>query len=203
MPASENVEREVRELCAAGRHDDAATAALRGYGPELFAFVAALHASEADADDVFAELSRRLWRGLLRFGWHSSLRTWAYTIARNASVDARGRRRREVALDDASEVGRLVEEVRTATRSYLRTDRKDRFAAIRLALPIEDQELLILRIDRGLAWKELAQALAGADDPLDDDRLRREAARLRQRFAALKARVKELGRRAGLLDSGG
>lgn len=200
MPASEIVEGEVRELCAAGDHDGAATAALRGYGPELYGFIASLHRDEADAADVFSDLSLRLWRGLPRFAWQSSLRTWAYTIARNASLSFRQKGRRDVPLDDASEVGRVAQEIRTATRSYLRTDNKNRFAAIRASLPIEDQELLVLRIDRGLEWKELAQALAGEDTPLDDATLRREAARLRKRFQSLKERLLELGRREGLLD---
>ena len=201
MPASEIVEGEVRELCAAGDHDRAAAAALRGYGPELYGFIASLHHDEADAADVFSDLSLRLWRGLPRFAWQSSLRTWAYTIARNASLSFREKGRRDIALDDASEVGRLVQEIRTATRSYLRTDNKNRFAAIRASLPVEDQELLVLRIDRGLEWKELAQALAGEDSPLDEETLRRESARLRKRFQALKERLLELGRREGLLDA--
>lgn len=194
MAASESVEREVRALCDAGDHAAAATLALRGYGPELYSFLAALHASEADASDVFGELSSRLWRGLPKFAWQSSLRTWAYAIARNASHDFRARRGREVPLDEASEV---AEQVRTATQPYLRTDFKDRFAALRASLPVEDQELLILRVDRGLEWKELAQTLAS--DELDAAALAREAARLRKRFQALKARLLELGRREGLV----
>jgi RNA polymerase sigma-70 factor (ECF subfamily) len=196
MPASEAVESEVRALCDAGDHDRAATAALRGYGPELYSFLAALH--PRDADDVFAEVSAKLWRGLPRFAWQASLRTWAYTIARNTSHTFRARGGREVALDDASEVGRIAKEVRTATQPYLRTDFKDRFAALRASLPVEDQELLILRIDRELDWKELAQTLA--DRELAGDELTREAARLRKRFQALKARLLELGRREGLVD---
>lgn len=195
MPASELVEREVRQLCDAGEHDHAATAALRGYGPELYSFLAALHRS--DADDVFADVSARIWRGLRDFAWQSSLRTWAYTIARNASHSFRSKGRREVALDDASAVGRVAAAVRTATQPFLRTDFKDKFAALRASLPVEDQELLILRVDRELDWKDLARTLAG--EPLDDAALVREAARLRKRFQALKAKLLELGRAEGLV----
>lgn len=196
MAAIESVETEVRALCERGDHDRAATAALRGYGPELYSFLAALR--PRDADDVFAEVSAKLWRGLPKFAWQSSLRTWAYTIARNAAHDVRARGRREVALDDASEVGRVVDEVRTATQRYLRTDFKDKFAALRASLPVEDQELLILRVDRELDWKELAQTLS--ERVLAGDDLVRGAARLRKRFQALKAKLLELGRREGLLE---
>jgi RNA polymerase sigma-70 factor, ECF subfamily len=196
MPASETVEREVRALCDAGDHSAAATAALRGYGPELYSFLAAIHRD--DADDVFADVSARLWRGLSSFSWHSSLRTWAYVIARNTSLTARSKGKREVALDE-SEAHKLAVEVRTATKTYLRTEVKTKFAEIRRALPVEDQELLILRIDRGMDWKELAQTLAEA--PLDDAALKRESARLRKRFSALKEQLLEAGRAAGLVGT--
>jgi RNA polymerase sigma-70 factor, ECF subfamily len=194
MPASETVEREVRALCDTGDHAAAATAALRGYGPELYSFLAAIHRD--DADDIFAEVSEKLWRGLPAFGWQSTLRTWAYVIARNTSLTARARAKREVALDDSA-AGRLAAEVRTATKTFLRTDAKTKFAEIRASLPIEDQELLILRVDRGLDWKELAQTLA--DVELDDAALGREAARLRKRFQILKQKLLEAGRAAGLV----
>ena len=194
MPASDALEHEVRALCDAGDHDAAATAALRGYGPELYSFLAALDRNLAD--DAFAETAARLWRGLPAFAWQSSLRTWAYTIARNTAHTVR-RDHREVPLDDASEVGRLAKEVRTATQPYLRTDVKDKFAELRASLPVEDQELLILRVDRALDWKDLAQALA--DEPLDGAALDREAARLRKRFSVLKTKLLELGREHGLI----
>ena len=199
MPANEMVERDVRALCDAGDHAGAATAALRGYGPELYSFLAAIHRD--DADDVFADVSARIWRGLPAFGWQSSLRTWAYVIARNASLTARVKAKREVALDDASEAHQLAVEVRTATKSYLRTEAKTKFAAIRAELPLEDQELLILRVDRNLDWKELAQTLAEGE--LDDAALKREAARLRKRFSVLKEKLLEAGRAAGLVGTRG
>jgi RNA polymerase sigma-70 factor (ECF subfamily) len=185
------LEREVRALCDVGDHARAATALLRGYGPELYGFIAALH--RGDGDDVFGDLSMDLWRGLPAFRWDSSLRTWAYALARNASHRARRKQRREVPLDEA--VLELAAEVRTKTKSFLRTEVKSKFAALRAALPVEDQELLILRVDRGLAWNDLAIALA--DGPLDD--VTREAARLRKRFSVLKEKLLELGRREGLV----
>jgi len=189
----EVLEREVRTLCEAGDHARAATALLRGYGPELYGFVAALH--HGDGDDVFGELSMDLWRGLPGFQWQSSLRTWAYTLARNASHRSRRKIRREVPLDD--QVAELAAEIRTKTRSFLRTEIKNKFAALRASLPVDDQELLILRVDRGLAWNDLAIALA--DEPLEGDAITREAARLRKRFSVLKEKLLEAGRREGLV----
>jgi RNA polymerase sigma-70 factor (ECF subfamily) len=187
----EVVESEVRSLCDAGDHERAATVLLRGYGPELYGFVAALHTG--DGDDVFGELSMDLWRGLPAFRWDSSLRTWAYTLARNASRRSRRKQRRDVPIDD--HVRELAAEVRTKTKSFLRTEVKNKFAALRATLPVEDQELLILRVDRGMAWNDLAIALA--DDPPAD--VAREAAKLRKRFQVVKEKLLELGRREGLV----
>jgi RNA polymerase sigma-70 factor (ECF subfamily) len=80
--------------------------AIRGYGPEILGFLHAVHASETDASDAFAELSEILWRKLPDFGWESTLRTWAYAIARNVSRvlrrNAGRRRRREGAVGDSA-----------------------------------------------------------------------------------------------------
>src|SRR5690349_16952146 len=76
----------IRALCEAARLDEAATAALRLYGAEIFGFLLALHrGDEEGASDVFSIFSEQLWRGLRGFAWHSSMRTWAYAVARNAS----------------------------------------------------------------------------------------------------------------------
>lgn len=197
MDAREVVEADVRAACDAGDHARGATLALRGYGPEVYGFLSALHRDGADADDVFAQFSANLWRGLPTFAWSCTLRTWAYTLARNTSHRFRRGERRgrvEVGLEDAE---RIADEIRTATRSYLRTDFKNKFAELRASLPPEDQELLILRVDRGLAWNELALALNN-EPPAD---VAREAARLRKRFQLLKDKLLELGRQHGLVTS--
>src|SRR5438093_1944372 len=49
-----------------------------------------------DAEDALQETLLRAWRGLPEFGGQSSLRTWLYRIATNASLDAIARRPRRV-----------------------------------------------------------------------------------------------------------
>jgi RNA polymerase sigma-70 factor (ECF subfamily) len=59
----------------------------------------------------------------------------------------------------------------------------------------------VLRVDRQLAWTDLARVLLHGDDTstLTEDVLRREAARLRKRFQILKEQLYEMGRREGLI----
>ena len=158
----EQLEREIRALCDAGNHKAAATAAVRGYGPEILGFLHAVHNSETDASDAFAELCEVLWRKLPDFAWESTLRTWAYGIARNVSRalrrNAGRRRRREAPVGDSALEG-VAAAVRTETLAHLRTSKRTRLQEIRDMLPEEDRMLLILRVDRKLEWNELARVL--------------------------------------------
>ena len=74
---------------------------------------------------------------------------------------------------------------------------------IRDALPAEDRMLLVLRVDKRLEWKELAQVMLGPDDgggaDVTDAALIKESQRLRKRFQILKEKLLEEGKRAGIL----
>jgi len=181
---------EQRDLAAA------ADLAIRGYGPEIYGFLVAFHRDDEDASEVWSRVTERLWAGLDRFGWHSSFRTWVYAIARNASIRYRQekKRRREEALPEGSQVD-LALRIRTDTASWLRTSARDRFAALRDSLPEDDRMLLVLRVDKNLAWNDLARVMLPEDAAsLDEETLRREAARLRKRFQHVKERLLELKR---------
>jgi RNA polymerase sigma-70 factor (ECF subfamily) len=93
-------ERAIRALCEAGDHAGATTAALRSYGVELLGFLRALAGEHDLAAEAFAELGEDIWKGLPRFRWESSLRSWLYALARNALAQLRRdpRRRRELDL---------------------------------------------------------------------------------------------------------
>ena len=206
MRASEEqraaLERDARAACDRGDYGRAASEAVRGYGPEVFGLVASLHADADEAADVFSDATEALFRSLPTFAWGCSLRTWFYTLARNASHRTRrdaGRRGRRVrrAADDSLDA--VVAAVRTETVEYLRTATRTRFQALRDALPEEDRLLLVLRVDRGLSWTELAHVLGGGE--LDAAAAAREAARLRKRFQRVKDDLAEAVRNAGAAGS--
>ena len=195
--ARDALEREAREKCQAGDVAGATGAALKGYGPELYGFLCALERDEDLASDAFAQMSEDVWRGLGTFGWDCSLRTWMYTLARNASHRLhRNKKRMQVPLSQAPELAALAQEVRSKTQTFMRSEAKDKLARIRATLQPEDEALLVLRVDRKLEWTELARVLTGE---LDDEALKRESARLRKRFQLVKDKLLELGRKAGLV----
>ncbi|WP_426755699.1 RNA polymerase sigma factor [Myxococcus sp. Y35] len=197
----EQLEQEVQRLCGQGQHALAAETSIRGYGPEVFGALMATLRNEAAAEEVFSVWSERLWRGLAGFTWGCTLRTWAYILARNACTDFRRHEHHRARLDqplpDSEVISGIAHQVRSETQPYLRTDAKDRLSALRERLPPEDRELLVLRLDRQLEWKELALVMLGRED-VARDALTRESQRLRKRFQLLKDELVELGRREGL-----
>jgi RNA polymerase sigma-70 factor (ECF subfamily) len=198
------LEEDIRRRIEAGDRDGASEAAIRGYGPEVLAFLAALHRD--DAGETFSLFCEGVWRGLPDFAWECSFRTWAYAIARRSSLrhrrDAGRRRARNVQMPTGSALSALSaveEKVRTATLTYLKTQRRTRLVELRDSLPADDQTLLMLRVDRRLAWNELAVVLQEGAEPLGAEALKRESARLRKRFQLVKEKLYEMARREGLV----
>lgn len=188
-------ERDIRALCDAAAYPQATTGALQMYGVELLGFLRALANNHDLASEAFAELGEDVWKGLPKFRWESSLRSWLYSLARNALAqlrrDPRRRFERNLPLSLAPEMAQLV---RTATLEIQRTEIKDEFRVLREQLDPEEHEILLLRLDRGLAWKDIARILGG------DDNLDARAAALRKRFERAKERLKKLALEHGLLN---
>lgn len=188
------LEAEIHALATANDHDAAATAALRLYGTELLGFLRALARDDDLASEAFAELGEDLWRGLSGFRWESSLRSWLYALARNAlnqlRRDPRRRTDRNLPLSIAPDLEQLL---RTATLEIQQTGVKDEFRILREQLDPEEHELLLLRLDRGLSWKDIARILGG------DDEVESRAATLRKKFERAKERLKKLALDHGLI----
>ncbi len=176
-----------RALVHEGELAAAATVLVSEYGPEVLGWLHAVCRSQAEGDDAFAVVCEKLWRGLPHLHPEGSLRTWMYVVARNVVRDLhrRARTRAMVPLSNIPEIAALV---RSTTTAYRATSNKERLRTLRDALEPEDRMLLVLRVDRGLPWRDIAEILAGGSD--DEDRLGRSAARLRKRFERVKERLR-------------
>ncbi len=193
-------EERVRARHDGGDLDGATTLAVETYGPEIYGFLHALARDDDLASEAFSTFTEDLWKGLGKFRWESSLRTWAYALARNAlhrvRRDPARRPGRLVPLSQANAVSGLAAVVRSVTSPHLRTDVKDRFAALREQLDPDDHALLILRIDRKMSWRDIARAM-----PSDtEEAVERRAATLRKRFERAKAQLKERAVKSGLIS---
>ncbi len=179
----QKIETRIGELLDQRRLDDAARAAIEGYGPEILGFLVTLQGNEADAREIFSQFCEDLWRGLGAFRRESSVRTWSYRIARHAlyhfARDPYRRRGRRLETEEISALAASVTSQVSAERNH------HRLAEARAVLDAEDQALLVLRIDRGLGWSDVAVILSEDDEPLDD-------AVLRKRFERIKGRLRQL-----------
>lgn len=194
------VELGIRERCEAGALDQALTAALDAYGDEVYSFLVSRMRDDDRAGDVFSQACEDLWKSLPGFEWRCSLRTWFYRLARNAAARyARTRANQLAHRVELSQVSELADRVRSRTHAHLRTDIKDGIRKLRDELDPDDQELLVLRVDRDMEWTQIAQVVE--EEELDGDELTRASARLRQRFHKLKVQLRELAAARGLLDA--
>jgi RNA polymerase sigma-70 factor (ECF subfamily) len=192
--AEPEVEARCLEALDRGDQAGAATLVVRQYGPQLLGYLCSVLRSEADAGEVFSMFSEDLWRGLPGFRRECPLRVWCYRLAWHAAArflrdPYRGRGRRL----ETNELSRLVEEVRSSVflgRDQARQATLDR---LRAGLSPDERTLLVLRLDRGLAWAEVALVLADEQGrPVDE-------AALRKRFERLKDKLAQRARDEGLL----
>ncbi len=203
----EQLEKQVRESCDRGDFDEATRLFIKGLGPEIIGFLDARLHSLSDAEEVFSLFAEDLWCGLPKFEWRSTVRVWAYSLAINAAngyLSAPHRRRdRNLTLTRVERLQKAVHQVRTTTVAYLRTQTKTRMQELREMLPQEDQTMLILRIDRGFSWRDLALAMSSEDDEQNsEEAVNKRAATLRKRFERVKDKLRELAVKDGLIDNG-
>lgn len=189
----ELLEERIRGLLAEGRHDEGATAAIQGYGPQILRYLRSVLADEEEAREAFSQFAENLWRGLRDFRGTAPFRIWAYRIAWNVACDLRKhpwRNRRERLV--TAEASRIAATVATPTDERLER-RRIELQALREALSLDDRALASLRIDQGLSWAECAEVLSR------DGRIVK-ANTLTKRFERIKERLGALARKRGLLD---
>jgi RNA polymerase sigma-70 factor (ECF subfamily) len=197
------LERRIRTYLESGDKKRAATALLEGYGREVLGFLISRLRDRDAASDVFSQFTEDLWKGLDGFRWQCSARVWSYTLARHAAShyidDVRRRRGRHVSLSRAGPLSALEQKIRTATFTSARTEARSRVAQLRESLPVDDQTLLILRVNRKLDWKEIAQVMVYEGEVVSEAALEKEAARLRKRYQLAKDKLRRMALEQGLI----
>lgn len=211
----QQLESPVQRAIASGDRNGATTAVLHLYGAELYGFISGLARDATLADEAYSELCEVVWTQLAAFRWEASLRSWLYALARRLvlrlRVDGFRREARARPLELAPEVSELAARLRTSTLEILRSEVKSAFRALREELSGEDQELLALRVDRALSWRDIARIIDDARPgdgeqggvpagPLEEGpALDQRAAALRKRFERVRLRLRELAAERGLL----
>jgi RNA polymerase sigma-70 factor, ECF subfamily len=185
-PASKAATEPEGQLLEAAREGDegAFGRLVEPHRAELHAHCYRMLGSLHDAEDALQDALLRAWRGIARFEGRSSLRSWLYKIATNASLDAIGRRpKRVLPIDYGPQAdphsgagGPVVEsvwvepypdETLAVEDGYASPDaRYEQREAIELAfiaalqhLPATQRAVLILREVLGFSAREVAETL--------------------------------------------
>jgi RNA polymerase sigma-70 factor (ECF subfamily) len=189
-----SIDERVRALIAEKKIDEATTAIIETFGGEIFGFLINVMGNENDADEVFAVFSEKVWRSVGKFRSECSLRTWVYRIARNEGIRfSNGSRRRNRGRASFSELDEVLASIRSDTPSKI-SEEVGKLNAIRAELPLEDRMLLVLHVDRNLKFKPIARIFLGETAEPSPEDVKREAARLRQRFKAVREKVAKRAR---------
>ncbi len=200
---SEELESQIRAAFEAEDYDTAATLFIEHYGGEILSFLAGRLRSPSDASEVFSLFAEDFWCGLPNFQWRASIRSWAYTLARNAAYRYRHNPQQKhmhltTISSRKSKFAHAVTQLRAATKMHLRTEIKSQMRDLYKRLPEEDQSLLFLRIDKQMSWGEIALIMSGEGEDMQEADIKQWANRLRQRFHVVKQRLKELAKAEGL-----
>jgi RNA polymerase sigma-70 factor (ECF subfamily) len=178
---------EVRQLIAAGRQREATDLMLTRLSPELRPFLHRLLGDASLVDEALSNTCEHLWQRLAQFRWEYSLRSWSYIFARREASRCRAARSRMVAPPTmlSAADGRTVYATPSAGRS---TSAPNLLHLLHASISDDDRDLLVLRVERGLSWREVAAAFLEDDEP-SAEAIQRESARLRQRYRAIRVRL--------------
>jgi RNA polymerase sigma-70 factor, ECF subfamily len=162
--------------------------ALRLHGREIIGWLSSLFPNEADAYDAYSHFSEQLWRSLKTFDNRCSLRTWCYMLARQSASHVRAQAQRRLE-EPVSKLSSIAEGLWMSTRNH-RERQQQVFDDLRNTLEEDDQTLLVLRVDRNLAWRDIAIVMLGEHAGEDD--IDRKAIALRKRFERVKDQLRAL-----------
>lgn len=123
---------------------------------ELHAHCHRMLGSTHDAEDALQEALLRAWKALPHFEGRGSLRSWLYTIATNASLDAMKRRPQRIVPID--QVHPADPHDGPAAR-YERRESLERALGAARDLPRNQRAVLVMREMLGFSARETADAL--------------------------------------------
>lgn len=163
------------------------------FGPKVMGYLVRVLGNEDDAADAYSLWAEDVWKGIEGLREAAAAKVWTYRIAWNAAARTRrqawNRRRQRLPTTMAS---RLAAEVLSRTPGAVEREAAH-LARLREGLSPAEQSLLVLHVDRGLSWKEVAEVMAEEGEAVEE-------AALRQRFARLRKKLAERARELGLLD---
>jgi RNA polymerase sigma-70 factor (ECF subfamily) len=162
------------------------------FGPKVMGYLVRVLGDEDDAADAYSLWAEDVWKGIEGLREAAAAKVWTYRIAWNAAArvkrQAWNKRRQRMPTTMAS---RIAAEALSRTPGAAEREAAQ-LTRLREGLSPPEKSLLVLHVDRGLSWKEVAEVMAGDGEVVDE-------AALRQRFTRLKRKLGERARELGLI----
>mgnify|MGYP001604062141 CR=1 FL=1 len=140
---------------------DALERLVEKYRRPLFGFILNMVGASGDADEVFQEAWFRAIRSLESYT-EKNFFGWLVRITRNLVIDKIRRRRPDVSLDEEPEEGLALGHLlpgrdSSPVRKMENADLCRKVAAAITALPEEQKEVFLMRVEAGISFKEIAE----------------------------------------------
>ena len=150
----------------------------------LYRFILRSVNDRASADELFQETWSRLIASRTRYRVESKFSTWLLQIAHNLIVDSFRRARPQAGTEETETVMRELDAPESDRPEPVLSDfeQRRRLQLALEALPSEQREAFLLRVESGLGLEEIA-AVTGAGHETVKSRLRYAFAKLREKLA--------------------
>jgi RNA polymerase sigma-70 factor (ECF subfamily) len=131
---------------------------IRAYQKDVYRMASRLTRDAAEADDLAQETFLRAYRALSGFRGDSSLRTWLIRIVTNLSLNVVQSAR--VARRDEGDVESAAAPVAPpGDAALIDGERRGRLRPAILALPPKQRATLMLRVEEGMKFNEIAKVM--------------------------------------------
>jgi RNA polymerase sigma-70 factor (ECF subfamily) len=150
----------------------------------LYRFILRSVQNRANADEVFQDTWSRLVASRARYRVEAKFSTWLLQIAHNLIVDSFRRARPQAGAEETETVMRELD-VAEADRPEAvlsEFEQRRRLQLVLDALPAEQREAFLLRMENGLGLEEIALVTGAAHETVKS-RLRYAFAKVREKFS--------------------
>lgn len=197
---------------AAGKDASAFEQLMRLHEKSVYNICYRMTNSPDDALDLSQEVFLKLWRTLSQYQFDAAFTTWLYRLTQNVCLDhlRREKRRRHGSLtltaeqtpDEGEELS-VPDPAPLPEEQLLFREQQKTIQAAMAQLPVEQREVLQLRVVQGLAYEQIAEIMALPVGTVKS-RLSRARMQLKQQLqlrnffdaeASNQARAKEVGKR--------
>ena len=145
---------------AAHRDPAAFTALYRRYVTPVYRYLYKWVGNPAEAEDLTSQVFIDVLEGLIHYQEQGHFAAWLFTIARRKTIAAHRRRRPNLSLDEIEDMPTLTEE---PFECVVKSEQRDRMAAIFARLNEDQRELLRLRFTAGLRYADIGVVLGRSE----------------------------------------